>query len=213
MNKNVSDYFLIGCGRCDLGGTPDCKVHKWTEELKLLRSIINETGLVEECKWGVPCYIFEGKNVLILAAFKDYCSVSFFRGSLLKDEQNLLVKQGENTQAGRVLKFKALKEITKIKTTIKAYIFEAIEIQKADLKVESNSLDPTIPQELQHAYKLDPGFKSAFEALTKGRQRGYLIHFNQPKQSKTRTSRIEKCKPMILAGIGLNDKYKSGGGK
>jgi len=209
MNKSVDNYFIEGCGRCPLGGTPDCKVHRWTRELELLRKIIQETGLTEESKWGAPCYTFQNKNVLMLSALKDYCCISFFKGALLSDEKNLLVKPGPNSQTARLFKFKDLDEIVQIENDIKAYIFESIEIEKAGLTIPFIKNPEPIPEELEMKFNKDQVFKTAFEALTPGRQRGYILHFSQPKQSKTRLARIEKCTPMILNGIGLNDKYKS----
>ncbi|MDG1239053.1 MAG: YdeI/OmpD-associated family protein [Flavobacteriales bacterium] len=209
MNKSVDDYFLEGCGRCPLGGTPDCKVHTWTSELKLLRRIVLDCGLTEESKWGAPCYTFQNKNILMVSALKEYCCIGFFKGSLLSDNKNILVKQGANSQAVRLFKFENINEIVKIESDIKAYIFESIEIENLGLKVKFKKNPEPIPEELEMKFAEDPVLKNAFEALTPGRQRGYIIHFSQPKQEKTRLSRIEKCTPMILSGIGLNDKYKS----
>ena len=206
MNTSVESYFTDGCGRCPLGGTSQCKVHNWTQELKQLRSIILSCGLTEESKWGVPTYTFQKKNILILAAFNEYCSISFFKGALLSDKHNILVKPGENTQAGRLIKFTDLIKIAQLKSVIKAYIFEAIEVEKEGLKVEYTKNPEPVPEELQTKLENDPFFKSAFEALTPGRQRGYILFFSAPKQSKTREARIEKCAPKILEGIGLNDR-------
>ena len=209
MNTTVENYFTEGCGRCPLGGTPDCKVHLWTLELKLLRNLILDCGLTEESKWGNPCYTFRSKNVLMIGAFKKYCCISFFKGALLKDDKNLLVKPGPNSQAARLFKFTNCNEIARIENDIKSYIFEAIEVEKAGLEVSFKKNPEPIPEELQLKFKEDPILQSAFESLTKGRQRGYILHFSQPKLSKTRVSRIEKCIPMILSGIGLHDKYTS----
>lgn len=209
MNKSADHYFIEGCGRCPLGGTPDCKVHRWTTELRLLRKIVLESGLTEESKWGVPCYTFQNKNVVMVSAFKEYCSISFFKGSLLSDSKSLLEKPGPNSQAARIFKFKSTTEILKIEKEIKAYIFEAIEVERAGLKVSFKKSPEPIPEELASIFAEDAVLKTAFEALTPGRQRGYILYFSQPKQSKTRMSRIEKCTPMILNGIGLHDKYKS----
>ena len=206
MNTSVDTYFTAGCGRCPLGGTPECKVHHWTEELKQLRRIILGCGLNEESKWGVPTYTFQKSNVLILAAFKEYCSISFFKGALLSDTDKILTKPGENTQAGRLIKFTNVQEIAKLKSTIKAYIFEAIEVEKEGLEVNFKKNPEPIPMELQASFEKDPTFKTAFEKLTAGRQRGYILYFSAPKQAKTREARIEKCKPKILVGIGLNDR-------
>lgn len=206
MNTSVESYFSDGCGRCPLGGTSRCKVHNWTEELKLLRSLIIDCGLEEESKWGVPTYTYHKNNVLILAAFNEYCSISFFKGALLSDDAKILEKPGKNTQAARLIKFTDVKEIPKLKSKIKAYIFEAIELEKAGLKVEFEKNPEPIPEELLNKFEENPKVKSAFERLTPGRQRGYVLFFSAPKQSKTRISRIEKCIPKILSGIGLNDR-------
>lgn len=210
MNTSVDNYFIEGCGRCELGGTPDCKVHRWTEELKLLRKIIQDCGLTEEAKWGAPCYTFQHKNVLVLSALKDYCCISFFKGSLLQDSEDLLVKPGPNSQAARLFKFKSIEEVQKIERHIRAYIFEAIEAEKAGLTVAFSQNPEPVPEELEVKFEEDPVLKTAFEALTPGRQRGYILYFSQPKQAKTRTGRIEKYVPMILQGIGIHDKYRSG---
>jgi uncharacterized protein YdeI (YjbR/CyaY-like superfamily) len=207
MTKDIEIYFEEGCGRCPLGGTPDCKVHQWATELDALRNIILDCGLTEQSKWGVPCYSFQRKNILILSAFKEYCSISFFKGSLLADDKNLLVKPGKNSQAARLFKFTSIDQIQAIEEDIKAYIFEAIEVEKAGLKVIYNKNPEPIPEELEQKFEADLVFKNAFEALTPGRQRGYIIYFSAPKQSKTRVSRIEKCIGKILNGEGLNDKY------
>ena len=206
MNTSVDGYFQEGCGRCPLGGTPDCKVHNWTEELKLLRLLILDCGLKEESKWGVPTYTYHANNVLILAAFNEYCSISFFKGALLSDEAKILEKPGKNTQAARLIKFTDIKEVTQLKSTIKSYIFEAIEIEKAGLEVKFEKNPEPIPEELQVKLDENPKLKSAFEALTPGRQRGYILFFSAPKQSKTRDSRIEKSIPKILKGKGMNDR-------
>jgi len=209
MNKTVDNYLLEGCGRCPLGATPDCKVHRWSQELELMRTIVLDCGLTEECKWGVPCYTFQNKNVLVVSALRDYCSISFFKGSLLSDSKNLLDKPGENSQAARLFKFTNTEEITSIENDIRAYVFEAIEIERAGLKVNFKKSPEPIPEELEEKFETDPNLRIAFEALTLGRQRGYIIYFSQPKQSKTRISRIEKSVPKILNGEGLHDKYQS----
>lgn len=203
MNPEVDHYFTDGCGRCPLGGTPECKVHNWTEQLRYLRNLILECGLTEELKWGVPCYTWKNKNILILAAFKDYCSISFFKGSLLQDTASLLDKPGENTQGARMLKFTELTEIAPLEPAIKAYIFEAIEIESAGLKVDYKQKEELVyPEELKVRLAADQALNAAFEALTPGRKRGYILHFNGAKQAKTRETRIEKCIPKILAGKG-----------
>lgn len=204
--QSATDYFANGCGRCPLGGTADCKVHFWEKELRLLRAMLLETGLVEELKWGVACYTNQKKNILILSAFKNYCSISFFKGALLHDEHGILTKPGENSEAGRLIKFANLKEVQKLLPLLKPYIYEAIEIEKSGAKVVSKKIEEyPQPDELKAVFKTNPAFKKAFEALTPGRQRGYLLHFAQPKQSSTRTGRIQKCTPKIMKGLGFQE--------
>ncbi len=204
MNPQVDHYFIDGCGRCPLGGTPQCKVHKWTQELIALRSILINCGLTEELKWGMPCYTFQKKNVVILSAFKESCTISFFKGALLSNEHQLLTAPGENSRTTRQFKFTDLNEILQNEKTIKASIFEAIEIEKAGLEIEKSSDLPPIPDEFQELLDENQLLKSAFENLTPGRQRGYLLFISQAKQSKTRLKRIEKYIPKILKGEGLN---------
>lgn len=206
MTTDVNTYLVDGCGRCPLGGTPGCKVNRWRQELKLLRQLLLSCGLDEASKWGVPCYMHKGKNIVIMAAFKDYASLSFFKGSLLSDPQRLLRKPGGNTQDARSLKFTKAAEIEELAGTIKAFVFEAIEVEQSGKKTPDRpKTEPEWPEEFKKAIAENPALKKAFEALTPGRQRGYLLHFSQPKQAKTRESRIGKCIPMILAGKGMQD--------
>lgn len=212
-NPEVDHYLEEGCGRCPLGGTPGCKVHAWTEELKHLRQIVLNCGLTEERKWGVPCYTLPkakgsgSQNVVIIGAFKEYCVLSFFKGALLKDTDDILQKPGENTQAGRIIKFTSVQQIVEKQSVISAYVFEAIEVEKAGLQVDFNEKrELNYPDELLEKFAKDAELKSAFDALTPGRQRGYILYFSQPKQSKTRSSRIAKYTPKILAGKGLHDR-------
>ncbi|VXD13157.1 YdeI family protein [Marinoscillum sp. 108] len=207
MNKDVNTYFSDGCGRCSFYATPQCKVRNWPKELEQLRRIALDSGLNEESKWGVPCYTHQGKNILIVSAFKEYCALSFFKGSLLQDTYGLLEKPGENTQGGRLIKFTRLKEVLDQETTLKAYIYEAIEVEKAGLEVTFKENPEPLPEELQLKLQENPDLKAAFEALTPGKQRGYILHFSAPKQAKTRISRIEKCIPQILEGKGFFDRY------
>ncbi len=206
MNFLAETYFTEGCGRCPFGGTPQCKVNSWTEELKQLRKLILDCGLEEESKWGVPTYTYHKSNILILAAFKDYCSISFFKGALLSDTNKILSKPGENTHAARLIKFTSISEVSKLKNDLKAYIFEAIEVEKAGLEVKFDKKPEPIPEELQIKLNENSALKSAFEALTPSRQRGYILYFSAPKQSKSKEARIEKYAPKILAGKGLNDR-------
>jgi len=209
MNTSVENYLVNGCGRCPLCGTPDCKVHAWTAELEYLRNIVLDCGLTEMSKWGVPTYTWNNNNILMISAFKEFCSVSFFKGSLLNDEMNILEKPGKNSQATRLAKFTSVDEIAESEDNLHACIKEAIETEQAGMKVEFKKNPEPVPEELEEKFAKDPAFRSAFDALTPGRQRGYILHFSQAKQSKTRISRIEKCTPMIMSGIGLHDGYKS----
>jgi uncharacterized protein YdeI (YjbR/CyaY-like superfamily) len=206
MNQHADTYFTTGCGRCAKGGTPACKVNTWAAELAALRGLVLEAGLTEEYKWGVPCYTINGGNVVIIHSFKEYCALLFFKGALLKDAKGLLIQQTENVQAGRQLRFTDVRDIVKLKTTIKAYLQEAIAVEKAGLKV---AMKPTaefaMPDEFQAKLDESPALKTAFETLTPGRQRAYLLHFAAAKQAKTREARIEKCTPQILNGKGLLD--------
>lgn len=205
MNPLIDNYLSEGCGRCHLGGTPQCKVHQWEDELKLLRSIVLDCGLTEELKWGVPCYTFRNNNVAIVSAFKEYSAISFFKGALLQDTHHLLDKPGNNTQAARLIKFTSTEDILKMESTLKAYIYEAIEVEKIGLSVSFKKKPEPVPEEFQTALDQQPELKNAFEALTPGRQRGYILYFSAPKQSKTRVSRIEKSMVKILKGEGLHD--------
>jgi uncharacterized protein YdeI (YjbR/CyaY-like superfamily) len=182
------------------------ELQKWKQELEQLRAIVLDCGLVEELKWGTPCYMFQKNNIILLGAFKDFCIISFLKGALLNDAESILTKMGENTQAARVVKFTSVKEIKKLQAILKTYIFEAVEIEKAGLKVEPKKhSEYTIPEELQNQFKQNSDFKKAFDALTPGRQRGYLLYFSDSKQSKTREARIEKYMSRIMKGKGLND--------
>jgi uncharacterized protein YdeI (YjbR/CyaY-like superfamily) len=209
MNQHADTYFTAGCGRCAKGGTPACKVNTWAAELAALRGLVLAAGLTEECKWGVPCYTFEKGNVVIIHSFKEYCALLFFKGALLKDAKGILIQQTENVQGARQLRFTDVRDIVKLKSTIKAYLQEAIAVEKAGLKVSMKpTAEFTVPEEFQAKLDESPALKTAFEALTPGRQRGYLLHFVAAKQSKTREARIEKYTPQILNGKGLLDREK-----
>ncbi|WP_420631611.1 YdeI/OmpD-associated family protein [Candidatus Leptofilum sp.] len=208
MNPGVDNYLAVGCGRCPLGGTPECKVHNWPDVLVKLRAILLETDLTEEVKWSVPCYTFDGKNILLMSALKKYVVLGFFKGVLLKDPHGVLIQSTPNMQAERQLRFTTVQQVVELESVIKAYVQEAIEVEKTGLEVEyKKTSEFNMPDELQTIFDEDPAFREAFEALTPGRQRGYLLHFSKAKQSKTRTSRIEKCMPQIFEGIGLHDRY------
>lgn len=206
MNPEVDLYLETGCMRCELGGTPECKVHLWTNILKALRAIVLDCGLTEERKWGVPTYTFQGKNIVNIAAFKNFASLSFFKGALLRDSAGILVKPGENSQSGRYMPFTTLAEVQQHEADIKAYLFEAIEAEKQGLKIDfkaKNELE--LPIELADKLEKLPELKAAFDALTPGRKRSYVLHISQAKQTTTRENRVEKCIPKIFQGKGFNE--------
>jgi uncharacterized protein YdeI (YjbR/CyaY-like superfamily) len=182
------------------------KAKTWREEIYKLRTIVLDTGLDEELKWGCPCYTFEKTNIVLIHVFKEYCALLFFKGALLNDPKGILIQQTKNVQAARQIRFTNLKEIVSQKNALKSYIYEAIEVEKAGLKVElKKTTEFSMPEEFQNKLNKNKALKKAFDALTPGRQRGYLLHFSAPKQSATRESRIEKSIPEIMKGKGLND--------
>ena len=192
MNPKVDFYFS--------------KAKKWQEELAILRMIVLDCGLTEELKWGVPCYTFQKSNIVLIHVFKEYCALLFFKGDLLNDTHGILIQQTKNTQAGRQIRFTNVREIVKMNPILKAYVYEAIEAEKAGLKVNfKKTTQFIIPEEFQNKLDEIPALKTAFDALTPGRQRAYILYFSAPKQSKTRESRVEKCRQQILNGKGLND--------
>lgn len=205
-NPAIDNYLSEGCGRCPLGGTPDCKVHSWQKELKLLRTILLGCGLTEELKWKAPCYTLDGKNVCMIGALKNCATISFFKGALLNDPQGLLEKPGENCQAARVIRFTSAQTVRDLTPVLKDFICQAMKVEhegrKVDLKAKNELI---LPEELENRLRTDPQLQSAWDSLTPGRQRGYVLHFSAAKQSKTRESRIEKCVPAILNGRGLHD--------
>ncbi|MDA5110011.1 YdeI family protein [Brevibacillus thermoruber] len=182
------------------------KAKKWKEEYEKLRSIVLDCELTEEFKWMHPCYTFEKKNIVLIHGFKEYCALLFHKGALLQDPHGILIQQTENVQAARQIRFTNVQEIVELEPILKTYIFEAIEVEKAGLKVNvKQNAELIIPEELQKKFDELPALKAAFEALTPGRQRAYILYFSKPKQSKTRESRIEKYMQQILNGKGLND--------
>lgn len=192
MNPKVDFYFE--------------KNEKWQKEIEKMRTIALDCGLEEELKWGCPCYQFEKSNIVLIHVFKEYCAYLFFKGALLNDPNGILVQQTENVQAARQIRFTNVKEISKLARTLKTYIYEAIEVERAGLKVKlKKTAQFKMPEEFQKKLDKKPALKKAFDALTPGRQRAYLLHFSSPKQSKTREARIEKLMPQILQGKGLND--------
>jgi len=194
MNPTVDFYFS--------------KAKKWQKELEQLRMIVLDCGLTEELKWGVPCYTFQKSNIVLIHVFKEYCALLFFKGALLNDANGILIQQTKNVQAGRQIRFTNVREIVDpdVISELKAYIYEAIEVEKAGLKVNyKKATEFSIPDEFQNKLDENPALETAFYALTPGRQRAYLLYFSAPKQSKTRESRVEKWLQQILNGKGLND--------
>ena len=192
MNPKVDFYFS--------------KAKSWQKELEKLRKIVLDCGLTEELKWGVPCYTFQKANIVLIHVFKEYCALLFFKGALLNDPNGILIQQTKHVQSARQIRFTHVREIVKMASILKAYIYEAIEVEKAGLKVPfKKTTEYKMPEELQNKLDEIPALKTAFGALTPGRQRAYIFYFSAPKQSKTRESRIEKCMQQILEGKGLND--------
>lgn len=182
------------------------KTSKWQPALEQLRKIALDCQLTEELKWGTPCYTFQGKNIVLIHDFKEYCAFLFFKGALMNDSDSILIPQSKNVQAARQNRFTNVEEITKLRDILKTYIYEAIEVEKAGLEVKfKKTEDFILVEEFQNKLEELPDLKKAFEALTPGRQRAYMLHFSSPKQSKTRESRVEKSIPQILTGKGLND--------
>jgi uncharacterized protein YdeI (YjbR/CyaY-like superfamily) len=182
------------------------KAEKWQEEFRILRKIVLDCGLTEELKWGVPCYTFQERNIVLIHGFKEYCAILFIKGALLKDARGILIQQTENVQAARQVRFSNVQEIVELEPILKAYIYEAIEAEKAGLKVQyKKTADYIVPDELIDKLEVVPGLQDAFDELTPGRQRAYIFYFSQPKQSKTCAARIDKYIQQILAGKGLND--------
>jgi uncharacterized protein YdeI (YjbR/CyaY-like superfamily) len=193
MNPDVDFYFN--------------KAKNWQQEIKQLRTIVLDCGLTEELKWGCPCYMYQQSNIVLIHTFKEYCALLFFKGALLNDANSILIQQTENVQAARQVRFTNIEEIIEMEATIKAYIYEAIEVEKAGLKVTLKKTEEfKMPEEFKNKLDEMPALKTAFEALTPGRQRAYKLYFSAPKQSKTRESRVEKYIDQILNGKGLDDK-------
>ena len=206
MTKTIEDFLNNGCGRCKLYATPACKVKTWQNIIFELRQIAIDSGLCEQIKWGFPCYSTEhNKNVFSIAAFKQHCSINFFKGALIKDPFKILIKAGENSQSMRSVKITSMEQLASLKTNIEKLISLAIEVENSGLKIQTPQLTLPYPVELIEEFEDDLLFKETFEQLTPGRIRGYLLFFNQAKQSGTRKSRIAKNKIRILSGKGLHD--------
>lgn len=183
------------------------RAERWRDQTEALRAILIDSGLDEELKWGKPCYTFQGRNVAIIQGFKRHCALMFFKGALLEDRDGVLVKQGENSQAAMRMEFTAVGQVSEMEATLRAYLAEAIEVEKAGLKVDFKEKRALVfPDELMDAFDENPDLRAAFDALTPGRQRAYNLHFSGAKKSATRAARIAKCTPRILEGKGLNDR-------
>ncbi|TXI97445.1 MAG: hypothetical protein E6Q35_06010 [Chryseobacterium cucumeris] len=179
---------------------------QWQEEFEKLRAIALSTELVEDLKWGCPCYTYKGKNIFLIHGFKEYCALLFFKGALMKDPDHILIQQSKNVQAARQIRFTEVAQINDLEEVLRSYMFQAVEIEESGAKVEmKKTKEFEMAEEFQEKLDQDPALQEAFKALTPGRQRAYLLHFSSAKQSKTREARIEKCIPQIMDGIGLND--------
>jgi uncharacterized protein YdeI (YjbR/CyaY-like superfamily) len=206
MNRTIEGYFADGCGRCPLGGTPDCKVHAWRPILEALRDLLRSCGLEETVKWGMPCYQYQGANVVILGAFKEFASLGFFKGSLLQNADGILTRQGENSEASRVIKVVELAWLRDWEEQVRACIYEAIEVEKSGLKVATRTVEEEdFPEVIRQRLAEMPDLRNAFFALTPGRRKGYLLYFKGAAQDKTRLSRLEKQVSRIMNGKGLHD--------
>ncbi len=182
------------------------KVTKWQREFEKLRTIALDCKLSEELKWGQPCFTHQNRNIVLIHGFKEYCAYLFFKGALMKDPNGILIQQTENVQAARQIRFTNVREIASMNAVLKTYILNAIEVEESGLKVSlKKTIDFDVPEEFRRKLDEIPALKTAFDELTPGRQKAYLLHFSSPKQSKTKESRIEKCLPQILKGVGLND--------
>jgi uncharacterized protein YdeI (YjbR/CyaY-like superfamily) len=202
-NPAVDAYLAEGCGRCSLYATPDCKVHAWARELEQLRRILLACGLTEEVKWKVPCYTSQGRNIVLLTAFKDYACLSFFKGALLRDEAGLLQAPGEHSQAVRLMPFTRVADILETEGIIRAYVTEAVSIEKAGRKVVFKKIGQhRLPDELKALFEARPDVKEAFEALTPGRRRSHMLYVSGAKRAETREKRARQCAEKILEGRG-----------
>lgn len=203
--ESVDAYIRDGCGRCDLYRTPECKVLLWTEPLEALRDLLLESELVEEMKWGNPCYTLDGKNVIMLASVRRHCALSFFKGAALEDEGGLLSKPGPNSRYARLFTFTSSDEVEHHEDAIKGFIEQAINLERDGVEVIVDD-DDELPAELEHRLSTDPDLQRAFDALTPGRQRSHILHVSGAKKSETRARRAEKCVARILLGKGFNER-------
>lgn len=207
LNPKVEKYLIDGCMRCPLGGTPQCKVLPWRKIIEHLRQAVLNSDLTEELKWGIPVYTHNGRNIVNIAALKDSVVVGFYKGALMEDTYKLLEQQGR-VQSARIIRISDLEKLYQVEKVLLDYIKEAIELEISGKKVPTVGISEPLPEELILAFENDFLFKESFFALTPGRQRGYILHFSQPKNASTRIARIEKHKQNILMGKGMHDDYK-----
>jgi uncharacterized protein YdeI (YjbR/CyaY-like superfamily) len=205
-NTSVDSYLQDGCGRCEHYKTPACKVHLWTKALVGLRELLLSSGLVEEMKWGSPCYTLGGKNVVMLMSFRESCALQFFKGAALVDDEGLLESPGPNSRFGRFLKFRSIEEVLARKAVTRRLVEQAILLERAGKKVVVASAPEPVPVELEQRLEADADLRRAFEALTPGRRRSHILHISGAKQSETRARRVDRCAPEILAGRGFNER-------
>lgn len=203
---NVDSYLRDGCGRCAFYQTPDCKVHRWSDVLNALRELLRETELVEQLKWGCPTYTLGGKNVVMLAAFKEHCALSFFKGVALDDEDGLMERPGPNSRVARIVKFTAVDQVIDRRAQVAGLIQHAIAAERAGVQVVTDAGPEPLPVELEQILDEDPSLRLAFDELTPGRQRSHIIYISGASQSTTRTRRVQKCAPKILLGKGFNER-------
>lgn len=203
---SVDVYLQDGCGRCDHYRTPECKVHLWTEPLRVLRELLLGSDLVEEVKWGVPCYTLGGKPVVMLTALKGYCALSFFKGAALVDDDGLLERPGPNSQLARLLKFRSLAEVVAHREHALGFVEQAITLEREGVTIARDPLPEPMPEELAQRLAADPELEQAFAALTPGRQRSHILYVRGAKQSATRLRRTKRCVPKIVAGKGFHER-------
>lgn len=207
MNRtSVDSYLEEGCGRCDHYRTPTCKVHLWHGILEPLRQELLIAGLTEEMKWGSPCYTVAGKNVVMLASFRECCALAFFKGEALSDPAGLLSLPGPNSQQGRLLKFRSVAEFAERRADAAEFVRQAVVVERSGVRLERPTTPSTLPEELEQRLALDPALQGAWDALTPGRRRSHTLHVQGAKQSETRARRVEACVPKILAGLGFQDR-------
>lgn len=204
--ESVDSYLRDGCGRCDDYRTPACKVHRWTAVLARMREVLRASGLVEEMKWGSPCYTVDGRNVAMLVAFRESCALSFFKGVALDDPDGVLQSAGPNARYARVLRFRSLDEAEALRPHAVRLVAQAIAVERAGTKVAPAATLEAMPEELAARLEADPALRAAFDALTHGRRRSHVLHIAGAKQGDTRARRVERCAPDILAGRGFNER-------